>query len=74
METYSFVTYSKTQSCYNFVFENDMKDGEYLKVKLLPRIDMLFNELDIHHMKLRDPEIILDMLSYCGLTIIEEIK
>ena len=73
MDTYSFVTYTKIESFYLFVFESDLVPDTFMKVRLLPRkTNMLFSELDIHHMKLRDPEVILYMLELYGLTLILE--
>jgi hypothetical protein len=70
---YSYVTHSKQGVYFNLIFENDMEQGNFLKVKFLPRDGfMVFSEfnIDLQSIKMRDPESIMNYLGEYGLTLI----
>ena len=73
MNTYSYVTFSKEGQYFRIVFERDTEEEHYLVVKFLPKHPfMIFNEehIDLSGMKLRDPEVILNILESYGITLI----
>lgn len=69
---YSFVTYSKVPLGFIMVFNNDLEDNKYLKLLFVPHKfennPFSKDKIDIHSIKMRDVEVLINYISEYGLT------
>lgn len=71
--TYSYATHSKQGDYFSLVFINDTEDAQFT-VRFLPNISLPFRDdhIQLSHIKMRVPEMILYTLEEYGLTIITQ--